>query len=414
MDYEKNEYDLDNVAESNAEANNAGSNNAGSNNTGSNNTESSKNASYNISNRNDENLDQATEGIDTTLEESPQEAKLPAASAGRRKKKKKSVVLDIASATFDPNAPELHTSWHTHARVICCINSYPNGVTISLHNNKPKASEGEAEDDAQKGTEAKEEEHARYQPQQFHLRFRDTREYQVPNGRHFLYKENALVELESHLSNLHKKGVLSDTVIYFGTAVDPFINFHKRFDITNGCLQLFEQYRPKRLVMQTRSPMVIAGLPTLRELGDTAVAALFVESHLEKAISRYTPGLPKVSERLVAAQGLRRQGVKVNLVVSPVLPYGDFYRDAWDFAELLDTYGDFISLGCLASGSAQDERQLKELAVARKLAADKQFRWLRPFAYRYLHHALSVVAPEKLQLPITGPTKPSQLGLFAA
>ncbi len=326
-------------------------------------------------------------------------------SRSRRTRKKRSAITDINTATFDPKASELITHWHTNASCVICVNSYPNGITLSVH--KPESNI--LENGAAEGVE----EH-KYLAEQFALRFKDTRDYQLSEGKYFLHKENARQSLENHLSRLHKKNLLQGATVYFGTTVDPFIAFHKRFDITSACLQLFEQYKPRKLLIQTRSPMVIAALPTLKALEGRAHVGIAIESHLEKSIARYTPGQPKISERLVAAQGLRRQGISVNLQVVPVLPYGDFFRDAWDFAEVLDRHSDFISFGALASGSAEDEKQLKELPVARKLATDKQFRWLRPYAYRYLYHALKVVAPQKLLLPVGGKAKPGQLGLFAA
>ena len=160
--------------------------------------------------------------------------------------------------------------------------------------------------------------------------------------------------------------------------------------------------------------MVISALPTLNRLKGTAVVVMPIETHIERVIARYTPGQPRISERLVAAEGLRRQGIKVNIAASPILPYGEFYRDAWDFAEILERHADYVTFGCLASGSEADERTLKTLAVARKLAADKQYQWLRPHAYRYLYHALQVIAPEKLRLPVAVKHNAAQLDLFAA
>jgi DNA repair photolyase len=253
-----------------------------------------------------------------------------------------------------------------------------------------------------------------YLPTQFHLRLKDTRDYQLPDGKYFLYKKDVLVALERHLSHLNQKGLLKSAVMYFGTVTDPFQTFHKKFDITTGCLELLEKYRPGRLVVQTRSPMVIAALPMFRLLGESAVAAIPVETHLERSVLRYTPGMPRISERLVAAQGLRRQGVTVNAVVSPVLPYGDFERDAWDFAELLDRHADYISLGALTSGSETEERQLRDLPISQKIAADKNFPWLRPHACKPLFEALKVIAPHKLHLPVQPLERSSQLTLFAA
>ncbi len=344
-------------------------------------------------------------------------ARASATRQPRRRKKGKSII-DLEDASFDPNATELWTTWSSYASVIACVNSYPNGITFSLHSNEEKKTLPESGPDsgamARRDKNAEEQLPRKFIPSQFHLRFRDTRDYQTPQGKYFLYKENYVRSLERQLGTLHKKGLLADATVYFGTTTDPFSSFHKKFDITTACLELFEAYKPARLVVQTRSPMVISALPTLRRLADRAVAVIPIESHVERSIARYTPGQPRIAERLVAAEGLRRQGVKVNLVASPILPYGEFYRDAWDFAEVLERHADYVTLGCLASGSESDERQLRTLPVARKIATDKQFRWLRPHAYRYLYHALSVIAPEKLLVPVAPKTKASQLDLFAA
>jgi hypothetical protein len=298
----------------------------------------------------------------------------------------------VAASDSESVEQDRAITWHSPAKVVCCVNSYPNGLTVSIHSRS-------------KNPEL---------TGSFALRFRDTRNYQLPEGNYFLYKKDLRRSLEKHLSRLHKKGLLSSTVLYFGTTVDPFAAFHKRFDITNMCLELFEKYRPQKLVIQTRSPMVIAALPTLKLFGEQAVVVIPIETNKESVISRYTPGQTKISQRLLAAQGLRGQGILVNLSVGPVLPYGDYQRDAWDFAELLDRYGDYISLACLASGTVDDERILKALPIARKLETDGCYQWLRPTADKPLRKAIRTMSPEKLILPIDPEYKPSQMTMFAA
>ncbi len=361
----------------------------------------------------------STVGSDTlVLDESMEVTDGPAAKQGRSPNTSQSSLASVLRGRQEVVIPDDTTSWSQHAPLVCCLNSYPNGITFSVHQN-PAISEG-AEDggDADSGagsrSAAKASTGQAWSADQFFLRLRETREYRPARGKYFLYKDGYQSALERHLSRLHKKGLLKSAVFYFGTTADPFMSFHKRFDVTTACLQLLERYRPGRLVIQTRSPMAIAALPTLRLLREDAVVVVPIETHLERAIARYTPGQPKIAERLVMIQGLRRQDVRVNLCAAPLLPYGDYNRDCWDFAELLDRYGDFITVGSLAHKSPASEKQLKDLPIARKLSADEQFLWLRPNAHQPLYQALSVVAPEKLRLPVSAPSAPSQMALFAA
>lgn len=337
----------------------------------------------------------------TQTEQSDQRSSRRAESARREEEP-----TELSTVQFNQNAPELTRTWHSYAPATLCLNTYPNGITFSLHTATKPIRSGEKP--------APEADALPWHPSQFHLRFKDTKNYLLPAGKYFLYKESYIEAVEQRLKTLKEQGLLSSAVLYFGVTSDPFASFHKKFDITMNCLQLLETYRPRRVVVQTRSPMVISALPTLKALGDRAVVAMPLETRLERSVQRYTPGQPKISERLVAAAGLRRQGITVNLVASPILPYGDIYRDAWDFADLLDKHADYITLGCLAYGKPAQESSLKALPVARKLVADKNYRWLRPHAYRHLYFALQVLAPEKLLLPVKPEESTAQLSLFAA
>jgi len=274
--------------------------------------------------------------------------------------------------------------------------------------------DGDSLDEVSSSSAEKEEGAVTFDPWQFHLRLKDTRDFRLPQGKYSLYRENIKEALRQHLSAFNKQGELDKTIVYFGTTSDAFLSFQKKFEITMGCLEVFEQFKPGQLVIQTRSPMVISALPILKNLGDRAAVSIPIESTSEEAIKRYSPGQPRISERIVAASGLRRQGVKVNLSVSPVLPYGDFYRDSWSFAELLETYADYVSFGSLAYGKGNEERQLRQLSLARKLASDRKFHWLRPYSFRNIFRALSVIAPEKMVLPTAEGSKKNQLDLFAA
>lgn len=314
-----------------------------------------------------------------------------------------SVGFDEQEQSSSRVAKEPILSWSATAPTIFCLNAYPNGITFSVHDNSVE------EPIAAEETEPK------FLAQQFHLRVRDTRDYQLPSGKYFLYRENYAQALEWQLSQMHKQGRLDNSVLYFGTVTDPFMSFRKKFEVTMACVELLENYRPGLVVLQTRSPMAIAVLPMLKILGERAVVSFYIETRLEAAVARYTPGLPKISERLVAADGLRKQGVRVTLCASPMLPYGDYYRDAWAFAELLVKNGDFISFGALADGGQVYENQLKNIPLSQRLSSDNQFRLLRPNCYRQVYQAVKLMAPEKLQLPVeTAAQRAMQLNLFAA
>lgn len=300
----------------------------------------------------------------------------------------------VTKLKLNPQKLKQKNTWHSFAENVLCLSIYANGISVSSH--KQEANKVELK------------------PEQFGLRFRDTRDHNLPEGKYFIYKDKCLAAFEKHLVSLYKADKLSKTVVYFGLTSDPFLNLHKKFDLTIGCLQLLEQYRPGFLVVQTRSPMVIAGLPLIKAFEDNCVVVMPVETRLESAVRRYTPGLPSISERLIAADGLRKQGIAVALQVGPILPYGDIVRDAVVFAEILSEHADYINFGSLYQGYVKEERKLRDLPISQKLIADKQLRYLRPLCYRHLYAAVSNLCPEKLLLPVKCVAKPAQLDLFVA
>lgn len=305
-----------------------------------------------------------------------------------------------------------HESWMKSARIVICINSYANGITVSVHQNGDIAAGKGAAGFGESGRSISTSENG-FHPNEFSLRLRDTRDYRLPTGKYFLYKEDFVEKLERRMSQLHADGLLPSSLFIFGTVNDPFSSFHKKLSMNMRCLDLFEQYKPN-LVVQTRSPMVIAALPTLRLLRDKAVVVIPVESKLESSIARYTPGQPKISQRLIAADGLRRQGVRVNLSASPLLPFGSTQGSAWEFAEMLSAHSDYVTFGSLSGGRLHEEAQLKNIPLARKLVADSQYQFLRPQSYVDLYLAAKAICPEKLVLPQAVSEQPAQLSLFAA
>jgi DNA repair photolyase len=229
-----------------------------------------------------------------------------------------------------------------------------------------------------------------------------------------LDSKNPLAELERNLQRLSRQGVLRTATIYFGVTTDPFFPFEAKFDASMRFLELFRKYTPGMLVVQTRSPLIVIALPVFKKLGAHACVSIGIETPLEESVRRYTPGLPRVSERLKTATALRRFGIQVNLQVSPVLPYGDWRNDASKFAELLAEHGDHVYVKSVTDGSDIIERKIRSTALAVNLARDRKFHWLRPDSANPLITALEAIAPEKLKAPERKHMQERQVRMFAA
>jgi DNA repair photolyase len=279
------------------------------------------------------------------------------------------------------------------ASQVVTLNSYPNGVSVSIH----KA-----------GATINGIEH-------FSLRLKETRGHLVPEGRFYIYRENVKAELERLFHSLSKRPQWSSTVLYFGVFSDPFHGFHKKFNHTMTCMDIIERHTPGRVVVQSRSKMLLTALPLLKNVGKKGFAVIPFETCLESSIAKYTPKQSRLEERLVTSEGLRAQNVTTCLSASPILPYGETKGDTWKFAEVLTRYSDLVTLDGLYHGLKSEESSLRQCPLFMRLESDRQFETLRPNAHEDLASVIRKVAPAHLEIPPMRDSGPiEQLKLFAA
>ncbi|MCI5066508.1 hypothetical protein MRY87_12360 [bacterium] len=233
-------------------------------------------------------------------------------------------------------------------------------------------------------------------------------------ARYLIEKDKPLIELEKQLLRLSNSGVLRRSVIILGVHNDPFHPFEGRFDAAMKFLALFERYTPGLLCIQTRSPLLVLSLPLLKNLEENVVIHFGIETPLDSVARRYTPSLPTVSERVKTVRALSRFGIETRVQVSPLLPYGDWKRDAGNFLELLGDLSCGVDLRALGDGSVLSESKLRNLPLALKLQKDAKFDWLRPDAILPLKSALERHSPELLERPERPQLSDSQMDIFAA
>lgn len=219
--------------------------------------------------------------------------------------------------------------------------------------------------------------------------------------------------LEGRLALLQRRGELDNSLTVFGVNADPFHPFQSRFDTSMKFLNLFERYSAGQLVIQTRSPLLVIAMPVLRQLKDRLIVTIPVETSSPESVSKYTPHLPKISERLRVAAVLRKFGIPIHMQVSPMLPYGDIKKDAAAFASMLTTNADYISVQPIFTG-VKSGNKVARSQIADKLAAERNFSWLRADACKHLLQCIELLAPKKLELPNLNTKQDRQLNIFAA
>ncbi|WKZ56277.1 MAG: hypothetical protein QY326_05930 [Bdellovibrionota bacterium] len=214
------------------------------------------------------------------------------------------------------------------------------------------------------------------------------------HSRYSIRPDNNVSQLEGHLQRLSRLGILSSSVIFFGTVHDPMYPFEGRFDNALKLLQVFQRYQPGVLVLQTRSPLLVIAMPALKALADRLVVTIGIETPDDSMARRYTPAIPAAEDRFKMARTLKRFHIPVHVQVNPVLPYGDWKRDAAPFAASLIECSDAVFVAPLCNGSSSIERRVRRSPIGQRLALDRKFHWLRPDAAEPLQQALAILRPE--------------------
>ena len=105
-------------------------------------------------------------------------------------------------------------------------------------------------------------------------------------------------------------------IVVFGCLSDPFIPFEGKFDAALRIIESLAALRPEKLVIQTRSPLIVLALPVLKSLGTNVSVTIALEQ--EAGPNEY-PGSSPVLERVKAARALKSLGVPVTIQVAPLL-----------------------------------------------------------------------------------------------
>jgi DNA repair photolyase len=197
-------------------------------------------------------------------------------------------------------------------------------------------------------------------------------------------KSNLAAALERELASLAARGKLGETTVFMSSATDPYQGIERRHRLTRAALRAFTRYRVRRIVVQTRSPLIERDLDLLRELGDSAIASITVETDDDAVRRSITPTSPSIARRIKTCERLRGAGVFVQIAVSPMLP-----NDARRFAELADGAADRAIVDTYFAGDGSGGRRSRALGIGELYARlGYDARWFQPGAERELLDAM--------------------------
>ena len=164
------------------------------------------------------------------------------------------------------------------------------------------------------------------------------------------------------LARAAARGRLADARIFCSSTTDPYVPLERELRLTRGCLEVFAETAPARLVVQTRSPLVLRDVDLLAAI-PRAWVSLTVTTLDERVRRIFEPDSPSTARRLRTLEDLRSAGVRVQAAVAPLLP-----GDVRALAEALEPRVDRVVVDdCIAGDGAGGARSRAALARLERL-----------------------------------------------
>ncbi|MES1227112.1 MAG: radical SAM protein [Armatimonadota bacterium] len=144
------------------------------------------------------------------------------------------------------------------------------------------------------------------------------------------------VEVKSNAAELlRRERKLAGAKVYLGSVTDPYQPVEMKTGLTRSLLEVMVDVVPQpRLVIQTRSPLVVRDVDILRKFANVRVN-MSVPTDDDTMRKQFEPTAPNILRRMQALKMLRAAKVKTGVCISPMLPL----RDPEGFIERIRAVG---------------------------------------------------------------------------
>jgi DNA repair photolyase len=202
-------------------------------------------------------------------------------------------------------------------------------------------------------------------------------------GAWVIAKTNLPQLLERELAALERSGKLRDATIFMSSATDPYQGIERRARLTRRAIEAFVRHPPRRLVLQTRSPLIERDLDVIGRLGSRVIASITLETDDDSVRRAITPTSPAVARRLTTMRRLRAAGIFTQIAIAPMLP-----NDPQRFADLAAEVADRAIVDTYFDGDGASGRRSRALGIGELYEHLGYADWFNPGAERELLAAM--------------------------
>jgi DNA repair photolyase len=202
-------------------------------------------------------------------------------------------------------------------------------------------------------------------------------------GNWVIAKANLPELLQAELCRLERSGRLAEATIFMSSATDPYQGCERTMKITRRALELFARHKPRRILVQTRSPLIERDIDLLQRLDDVVIASITIETDDEQVRRAITPTSPAIARRFLTVRRLRDAGIFTQIAIAPMMP-----NRAEQFAALVAENVDRVIVDTYFAGDGAQGRRSRALGIAELYQRLGYAEWFRPGAEAELISAL--------------------------
>lgn len=111
--------------------------------------------------------------------------------------------------------------------------------------------------------------------------------------------------------------------VFISTATDPYQPIEREFRITRACLEILLKCRTARVMLHTKSPLVLQDIELLCAFGDRLSIGFSIPTDDDTVRQIVEPKAPPIPSRWAAVERLTRVGINVHLAVTPMMLISD-------------------------------------------------------------------------------------------
>lgn len=116
---------------------------------------------------------------------------------------------------------------------------------------------------------------------------------------------------------------LHEETVFLASSTDPYMPLEKEFRLTRRCLEVLRDCPTTRVLLHTRSPLVLQDLDLLQSFGPRLTVGFSISTDDDVIRQVTEPKAPTIPSRWAAMARLAKAGVNVSLSAAPLLPIRD-------------------------------------------------------------------------------------------